>query len=522
MKILDLVQGSPEWHAMRAEHYRTASRAASAVGKGKYQSRNELLAEISTGIRPEIDAGTQKRFDDGHKTEALARPIAESIVGDELYPATGLSDDGYLLASLDGVTMMENVIWEHKHINAELRTATAETLPEHYKIQMDQGMAVTGATKCLFMASNGTKDDCNWFWYERDESRIAAVIAGWQQFDADLAEFQPKESAPQAVGAAVERFPALFIDLEGDVKGSNLITYQSAVTERIKAINTDLKTDQDFADAEKMVKFLADTEKEVETVKDQALAKTASIDELFRTIDNLKEVMRSKRLELNKLVTERKKEVKVEIAKAARGLVEQHISKLNESLGGPYMPSIATDFNEAMKGKRTVTTLQSAADDEVAHAKIAANDIAETIRANLKQLDAVNYPFLFNDRAQLLQKAPDDLASLIVARESQHEKAEADRQEAEREKIRAEEAEKLRREEAAKLAAQQPQPAPEQTAPVQRQAAPQAQKSAPEKAPTRPSDAQIIRDLAWHYGIDEPTAIAWLKGMDLTAASIAA
>jgi len=504
MKILDLVQGSPEWHAIRAEHYRTASRAASAVGKGKYQSRNELLAEIHSGITPD-NSDKAHIFAKGHEAEALARPIAEGIVGDELYPATGLSDDGYLLASLDGVTMMEDVIFEHKLINDSLRTATAETLEEHYKIQMDQGMAVTGAEKCLFMASNGTADDCNWFWYERDESRIQALIAGWQQFDADLVEFQPKESAPQAVGAAVERFPALFIDLEGDVKGSNLVTYQSAVTERIKAINTDLQTDQDFADAEKMVKFLADTEKEVETVKDQALAKTASIDELFRTIDNLKEVMRSKRLELNKLVTERKKEVKVEIAKAARILVEQHISKLNESLGGAYMPSVATDFNEAMKGKRTVTTLQSAADDEVAHAKIAANDIAETIRANLKQLDAVNYPFLFNDRAQLLQKAPADLASLIVARESQHEKAE-----------------KLRREEAAKLAAQQPQPAPEQTAPAMRQPVPQAQKSVPKQTPVRPSDQQIIRDLAWHYGIDESTAISWLKGMDLTAASLAA
>ena len=75
MKLLDVQQGTPEWHALRAKHYRTASRAASAVGKGKYQSRNELLAEISTGIQPEIDAGLQKRFDDGHKTEALALPL---------------------------------------------------------------------------------------------------------------------------------------------------------------------------------------------------------------------------------------------------------------------------------------------------------------------------------------------------------------------------------------------------------------------------------------------------------------
>jgi predicted phage-related endonuclease len=43
-------------------------------------------------------------------------------------------------------------------------------------------------------------------------------------------------------------------------------------------------------------------EKRLALVKSQALAQTASIDELFRTIDALKEEMRSKRLTLDKLV----------------------------------------------------------------------------------------------------------------------------------------------------------------------------------------------------------------------------
>jgi putative phage-type endonuclease len=513
MKLLDVQQGTPEWHALRAKHCRTASRAASMMGKGKYQSRNELLAEIHSGITPD-NSDKAHIFAKGHEAEALARPIAEGIVGDELYPATGLSDDGYLLASLDGVTMMEDVIFEHKLINNSQRNATAETLEEHYKIQMDQGMAVTGATKCLFMASDGTKADCNWFWYERDESRIQALIAGWQQFDADLADFEPTAKKVEAVGAAVDRLPALFIDLEGDVKGSNLATYQQAVLARIEDINTDLKTDQDFADADKMVKFLGDAEKEVENVKAQALAKTASIDELFRTVDSLKEAMRAKRLDLNKRVTDRKKEVKVEIAQAARKSVDDHIAKLNEGLGGNHMPAIATDFNTAMKGKKTVTSLQSAADDEVARAKIQANETAELIRANLKQLDAVTHPFLFNDRSQLLLKASDDLAALIIARESEHEKAEAKRVEDEREKIRAEEA--------AKLAAEQVKEA----APVQTVAQETATQEAPKAAPVsintqskRPTDAQIIGVLALHYRVHESKVIQWLIEMDIEQAS---
>ena len=70
----NLQQGSPEWHAFRAEHF-GASEAAAMLGLSKYTSRTELLRQKSTGISKEVDANTQAIFDRGHATEALARPI---------------------------------------------------------------------------------------------------------------------------------------------------------------------------------------------------------------------------------------------------------------------------------------------------------------------------------------------------------------------------------------------------------------------------------------------------------------
>ena len=104
MKILDLVQNTPEWDAHRAKA-RNASEAAAMLGYSKYKTRNELLREKFTGIVPEVNEQMQYLFDRGHRAEALARPRAEAELGVEFYPVTGTTDDGYLSASFDGLTM---------------------------------------------------------------------------------------------------------------------------------------------------------------------------------------------------------------------------------------------------------------------------------------------------------------------------------------------------------------------------------------------------------------------------------
>ena len=73
----NLVQGSSAWHAYRATHD-NASDAPTIMGCGSYKTREQLIAEYATGIRPEVDAATQRRFDAGHRFEALARPLAST------------------------------------------------------------------------------------------------------------------------------------------------------------------------------------------------------------------------------------------------------------------------------------------------------------------------------------------------------------------------------------------------------------------------------------------------------------
>ena len=83
MKVHDLAQGSQAWLAYRATHF-NASDAPAMMGCSPYKTRAQLMRELHTGVPAEVDVGTQMRFNNGHRAEALARPLAEEFVGEEL------------------------------------------------------------------------------------------------------------------------------------------------------------------------------------------------------------------------------------------------------------------------------------------------------------------------------------------------------------------------------------------------------------------------------------------------------
>jgi putative phage-type endonuclease len=182
MNVIQVQQGSQEWLDLRKSFF-TASEAPAALGKSKYQSRTDLLKQKATGLTEEVGNAKQKLFNRGHQSEADARPFAEMIVKTDLYPVTAtLTVDGVnLLASLDGATMMEDEIFEHKLYSEALAAdVRAGTLDPHYTIQMDQQLLVSGAKRCLFMTSDGTDQNMAWCWYESSQAKFDALIAGWQ------------------------------------------------------------------------------------------------------------------------------------------------------------------------------------------------------------------------------------------------------------------------------------------------------------------------------------------------------
>lgn len=455
----NLVQGTAEWHAYRAAHD-NASDAPAMMGVSSYKTRDQLIAERATGIVPEVDAATQRLFDSGHRFEALARPLAEKIIGEDLYPCTGSLEGSRMSASFDGLTMLEDVAFEHKRLNSRLRAflsvpgCTGADLPREYQIQMEQQCAVSGCERVLFMASEwddqGQLIEELHCWYMPNPELRSRIVAGWEQLLKDIDAYVPPEAKPTpAVGKTPDNLPALLIQVTGAVTASNLPEYKAHALEVFKGINRTLTTDQDFATAESTVKWCADVESRLAAAKEHALSQTATIDELFRTIDDISAEARRTRLELDKLVKARKEEIRGEIVAGGITALREHIAQLNAAMPADYIPQVPADFAGAIKGKRTVESLRGAVNDELARAKIEASNIATRIHANVKTLEASG--LVVHDAATLVLKAPDDLAAIIATRKA----AEQQRQEAERERIRQEEAARADREARAKLEAEQ-------------------------------------------------------------------
>lgn len=451
MKILNLIQGTPEWHTHRSTHF-NASDAPAMFDCSSYKKRSELIRELATGMASEIDSSTQHRFDLGHQYEANCRPLAEQIICEEIYPVTGSKDK--LSASFDGLTMLGDINWEHKTLNNTLRSvmtddATGRDLPLMYRVQMEHQMHVSEATKTLFSASEWDSEnnliDVRHVWYEPDLDLRSQILAGWKQLEKDLAEYQPEEVKAEVIGRDMDALPALHIELTGMVTSSNLTAYKAHALAVIDSINRDLVTDQDFANAEKAVKWCKDVEGRLAAAKDHALSQTTSIDELFRTIDEISEETRRTRLELDKLVKAQKENRRMEIKRTVETELADHIYKINQSLKVVSITPVYGDFIGSMKGKKTIASLQDAASAELARVKIEVNAQADMIRTNLASYEehAKGFEFLFFDLQTIINKSNDDFCALIRLRISDHKEAEKVKLEQERELIRHEETAKL-------------------------------------------------------------------------------
>ncbi|MCR4300236.1 MAG: hypothetical protein NUV51_01360, partial [Sulfuricaulis sp.] len=204
-------------------------------------------------------------------------------------------------------------------------------------------------------------------------------------------------------------------------------------------------TDQEFADCKAAIVAFKAAEAQLDAEEKRVLSMVTDIDAMQREKKLLRELSSTTRLALEKMVVRRDLEVKTEIMQAGKDALTTHIAGLNKRFAKVQMPPIAADFAAAIKSKRNLESMRDAVSSLVAAKKIESNEIADRIDINLKALhdgarpDGADYTFLFSDYAQLILKAPDDLALVIKSRIQDHKDAEAKRLAAEREKIRAEE-----------------------------------------------------------------------------------
>lgn len=443
MEILNLAQGSQQWHQHRATAL-NASDAPAMLGISPYKTRAALLHETATGIvDAEIDPATARRFADGHRFEQLARPLAEQIIGDELSPCVGT--DGVYSASFDGITFGGDVAFEHKTLGNGLREAmapgcTGADLPLHYRAQMEQQAMVSGCERVLFMASQWDAEDnlieerhC---WYLPDDELRARIIAGWAQFEQDVAAYVPTEPAAPAQAAPIESLPAVVVQVQGALTvGGNLPAFGQALRSFIERIPAKPATDQEFADADAACKALKKAEEALAQAEDGALAQISDVELMRRTVADLKDLARTTRLATEKLVKAEKDARRTAKVMAARTEFDKHVARLQLDIKGVRLMVPAPDFGGAIKGMSSIASMDDKLTAALIEGQANANTVAGRVMNNLRTLDSVpQHAHLFADRQELAYKDAETLELLMQKRVD----AEAARLEAERQRIQAE------------------------------------------------------------------------------------
>lgn len=197
MQVVDVVQGTPEWHLARCGKV-TASRIADVMAKlksggeaaGRRNYRAQIVAEILTGI-PQDGDYVSAEMQRGTELEPLARAAYEirtggfvDQVGFVCHPTlrAGASPDG--LVGTDGLLELKvpNTATHIGHI-------LGGSIPGEYQLQMLWQMECTGRKWCDFASYDLRLPEHLQLFVrrmERDEKRIAEIRSEVETFLASV------------------------------------------------------------------------------------------------------------------------------------------------------------------------------------------------------------------------------------------------------------------------------------------------------------------------------------------------
>ena len=445
MKRINLVQGSPEWKAYRKK-YDSASEASMMMAESLHVKRDELLYMKATGTEQEFSEWFEENvLQRGHDVEESTRPYAEQLIAkrhqmDEddamLFPVTGVNDAETMLSSYDGLTDCGRFSWEGKQFNKEkfevVKNENRVPVCDYWQVIHQLVTSDGSIEEALYTVGDGTPEGTAHCWVTLNDIDKDRLIQGWLQFNADRDSYVVAEPKPEAVAEEVTDLPAISMVAKGEVAiVDNLEVFEKGLTVFLqKSLIKEPSTDNDFATLDLQIKALKKAEAALKTAGESVLAQVEAVDAAMKKKDSLAELVRQNRLASEKLLKAKKDQIKRDIVDNAEKDIDMHIALLEQELEAmlsntPVGISVSHDIQGAIKGKKTIASLQSSANDEVARAKIAANQMAERIRVNIEHFDSVVNDIpktIFGDLPSLLLKEAGDFVAAVSLRIHEYEK----------------------------------------------------------------------------------------------------
>jgi hypothetical protein len=207
----------------------------------------------------------------------------------------------------------------------------------------------------------------------------------------------------------------LVLRISGAVESSNMTEFEETALAVIASINTDLQTDDDFAEAEANVKSCQLIETRIHNARQDAINSTAAIATLIATTEKLEAKFRETRLLLNRLVKTEKEARKNDILSGAKNHIAGMLIK------SPVKHGFIIDnkaIMEAAKNKRSLDKMREAVSEVVEEETLRLADLEETFLTNMEAIQAAEaqYPGIFPDKQNVSLSPVDVVAAQIESR----------------------------------------------------------------------------------------------------------
>lgn len=227
--IVDVEQGSPEWHALRKSK-RPASLTPALMGTSKFADAGDVYDYITGAVKEEDDF-LQKILGYGNRMEPRARAALEMHLGIEGSPCVGYVHD--YLASLDFIS-------EDGGLHAEIKVPYTEAKSKTYKAalkgeiepgyadQIEHQRAVFGTSESGLWVYVSPKDSV-WVPYAPRPNRWGEIERAWDRFFEEhiLKGIRPQQyvqrtddewlKAAKAL-STVKRQMAVYAEMEEELK----------------------------------------------------------------------------------------------------------------------------------------------------------------------------------------------------------------------------------------------------------------------------------------------------------------
>ena len=214
----------------------------------------------------------------------------------------------------------------------------------------------------------------------------------------------------------------LVIKIETNIASCNIETFKAQAEQYLANLHDSYETDEDFAILTSEVKELKELEDKTRQAIEAVLNGNKEVETIINEARGIAESFRQERLSRNKLVTDKSNEIKQDILDGAF----EDIKTIITNLGGQLVSVIGSKFQsqnikaqliESIKGKRTISSIQAAANAE--KNGIIAEITAEVARINSRlRLIPKDLDHLFRDAASLAASdmSDDELVSEVQSR----------------------------------------------------------------------------------------------------------